>query len=142
MRITQGCFSFLPDLTDEQIRSQVQYALDKGWAVNLEFTGTTRIRATPIGTCGVCRCSICATPPASCPEHWRNAAGSMATFISACRLSIVRMDGNRCASPSSSIVQPMRTGFRLERQEGRRAQYPLHATRPYATDRPEGKRYS
>ena len=26
MRITQGCFSFLPDLTDEQISRQVQYA--------------------------------------------------------------------------------------------------------------------
>ena len=38
MRITQGCFSYLPDLTDEQITRQVQYALDKGWAVNLEFT--------------------------------------------------------------------------------------------------------
>ena len=25
MRITQGCFSFLPDLTDEQISAQVQY---------------------------------------------------------------------------------------------------------------------
>ena len=26
MRITQGCFSFLPDLTDDQILTQVQYA--------------------------------------------------------------------------------------------------------------------
>ena len=38
MRITQGCFSFLPDLTDEQITRQVQYCLEKGWAVNIEFT--------------------------------------------------------------------------------------------------------
>ena len=38
MRVTQGCFSFLPDLTDEQISRQVQYCLDKGWAVNIEFT--------------------------------------------------------------------------------------------------------
>ena len=38
MRITQGCFSFLPDLTDEQISRQVQYCLGKGWAVNIEFT--------------------------------------------------------------------------------------------------------
>jgi ribulose-bisphosphate carboxylase small chain len=29
-----GTFSFLPDLTDEQIRAQVQYCLDQGWAVN------------------------------------------------------------------------------------------------------------
>lgn len=38
MRITQGTFSFLPDLTDEQIARQVQYCIDKGWSVNLEFT--------------------------------------------------------------------------------------------------------
>ena len=30
-RVTQGQFSFLPDLTDKQITAQVQYALDKGW---------------------------------------------------------------------------------------------------------------
>lgn len=38
MRITQGCFSFLPDLTDEQITAQVEYCLSRGWAVSLEFT--------------------------------------------------------------------------------------------------------
>jgi ribulose-bisphosphate carboxylase small chain len=38
MRITQGCFSFLPDLTDPQIAAQVQYCLSRGWAVSLEFT--------------------------------------------------------------------------------------------------------
>ena len=27
MRITQGTFSFLPDLTDEQIEAQIHYAL-------------------------------------------------------------------------------------------------------------------
>ena len=27
MRITQGCFSFLPDLTDDQITAQVQAAV-------------------------------------------------------------------------------------------------------------------
>ena len=32
MRITQGTFSFLPDLTDEQICAQVEYCLGKGWA--------------------------------------------------------------------------------------------------------------
>lgn len=46
MRITQGCFSFLPDLTDEQIRRQVQYCIDQGWAVNLEFTDDPHPRNT------------------------------------------------------------------------------------------------
>ena len=38
MRITQGCFSFLPDLTDEQIFAQVEYCLRNGWAVGFEYT--------------------------------------------------------------------------------------------------------
>jgi len=38
MRITQGCFSFLPDLTDEQISAQVEYCLSKNWAIGVEFT--------------------------------------------------------------------------------------------------------
>ncbi len=38
MRLTQGCFSFLPDLTDEQITAQINYAISKGWAVSVEWT--------------------------------------------------------------------------------------------------------
>ncbi|MBN2630940.1 MAG: ribulose bisphosphate carboxylase small subunit [Rhodobacteraceae bacterium] len=38
MRITQGCFSFLPDLTDDQISAQVEYCLTKGWAVGVEYS--------------------------------------------------------------------------------------------------------
>ena len=38
MRVTQGTFSFLPDLSDEQIEAQVQYALDNGWPISLEHT--------------------------------------------------------------------------------------------------------
>jgi len=38
MRMTQGTFSFLPDLTDKQVRAQVEYALDRGWAVSVEHT--------------------------------------------------------------------------------------------------------
>jgi len=38
MRITQGTFSFLPDLTDDEIRAQVDYALSKGWALSVEYT--------------------------------------------------------------------------------------------------------
>ena len=38
MRITQGCFSFLPDLSKEQIRNQIKYALSKGYAISLEYT--------------------------------------------------------------------------------------------------------
>lgn len=38
MRITQGCFSFLPDLSDEQITAQVEYCLRNEWAIGLEYT--------------------------------------------------------------------------------------------------------
>ena len=38
MRLTQGAFSFLPDLTDAQIVKQVKYAIDKGWAISVEYT--------------------------------------------------------------------------------------------------------
>jgi len=38
MRMTQGTFSFLPDFTDKQVRAQVEYALDRGWAVSVEHT--------------------------------------------------------------------------------------------------------
>ncbi|MCI4660640.1 MAG: ribulose bisphosphate carboxylase small subunit [Neomegalonema sp.] len=38
MRITQGCFSFLPDLDDEQVSRQVEYILGRDWAVSLEYS--------------------------------------------------------------------------------------------------------
>ena len=38
MKLTQGAFSFLPDLTDEQITKQIQYALNNNWAVSVEYT--------------------------------------------------------------------------------------------------------
>jgi ribulose-bisphosphate carboxylase small chain len=46
MRITQGCFSFLPDLTDEQITAQVEYCLRKGWAIGVEYTDDPHPRNT------------------------------------------------------------------------------------------------
>ncbi|CAN0209437.1 unnamed protein product, partial [Ascophyllum nodosum] len=38
MRLTQECFSFLPDLSDERIKNQINYAILKGWAVSVEWT--------------------------------------------------------------------------------------------------------
>jgi len=46
MRITQGTFSYLPDLTDEQVAKQVEYALSKGWAVSIEHTDEPHPRNT------------------------------------------------------------------------------------------------
>ncbi|MGH9121329.1 MAG: ribulose bisphosphate carboxylase small subunit [Acidimicrobiales bacterium] len=38
MHITQGTFSYLPELTDEEIMAQVQYGMDNKWAPSIEFT--------------------------------------------------------------------------------------------------------
>jgi len=46
MRITQGCFSFLPDLTDAQIAAQVQYCIRQGWSLGIEYTDDPHPRNT------------------------------------------------------------------------------------------------
>lgn len=46
MRLTQGAFSFLPDLTDTQISAQIEYALAQGWAVSIETTDDPHPRNT------------------------------------------------------------------------------------------------
>jgi len=46
MRLTQGTFSFLPDLTDEQILKQVEYCLAKGQAIGVEYTDDPHPRNT------------------------------------------------------------------------------------------------
>ncbi len=46
MRITQGTFSFLADLTNEQIARQVQYALAQKWAIGIEYTDDPHPRNT------------------------------------------------------------------------------------------------
>ena len=46
MRLTQGTFSFLPDLSDEQIAKQVKYCLDQGWSIGVEYTDDPHPRNT------------------------------------------------------------------------------------------------
>ena len=38
MRVTQGTFSFLPELSDEEIDAQIRYSLRHGWAMSIEYT--------------------------------------------------------------------------------------------------------
>ena len=42
MRITQGTFSYLPDLTDEEIALQLRYAIGNDWAISVESTSEPR----------------------------------------------------------------------------------------------------
>ena len=45
-RVTQGQFSFLPDLTDAEIVLQVEYGLRKGYAWSVEYTDDPHPRNT------------------------------------------------------------------------------------------------
>lgn len=38
MYLRHGAFSYLPDLTDDEIAAQVRFALDHGWPVSIEHT--------------------------------------------------------------------------------------------------------
>ncbi len=139
MRITQGTFSFLPDLTDEQIAAQVQYCLNNGWAVNLEYTDDPHPRNTYWEMWGI--------PMFDVPD----AAGVMME-LAACRkahagTNYIRMTafdsthGWESVKLSFIVDRPENEpGFALERNErgGRSIAY---TTRAYAADKPEGARY-
>lgn len=138
MRITQGTFSFLPDLTDDQIRKQVQYCLDNGWAVNLEYTDDPHPRNTYWEMWG--------QPMFDVPD----AAGVMFE-LNACRKAhgdiYIRLSafdathGWESVKLSFIVNRPAEEpGFSLERAEveGRNIRYTTHA---YATSSPSGQRY-
>ena len=138
MRLTQGAFSFLPDLTDAQVGSQIEYCLQNGWAVSIEYTDDPHPRNTYWEMFGQPMFDI------------RDAAGIMGE-LQACRktfpehyIKINAFDsslGRESLRLSFIVGRPSKEpGFSLERRElgGRKVQY---TTRSYAVDRPEGERY-
>jgi ribulose-bisphosphate carboxylase small chain len=138
MRITQGTFSFLPDLTDAQINAQIEYALDRGWAISVEHTDDPHPRNTYWEIWGMPMFDL------------RDAAGATAE-VQACRrafpdhyIKLNAFDSSRGWETVrlSFIVQrpDEEPGFGLERQEvaGRSIRY---TTRSYAAERPSGERY-
>ena len=138
MRVTQGQFSFLPDLTDEQITSQIKYALKNNWAVNVEYTDDPHPRNTYWEMWGMPMFDL------------RDPAGIMME-IQDCRktypdqyIRVTAFDSTRgWETPRMSFIvnRPNEEpGFRLVRQEsdGRHIRYTVHS---YATDKPEGQRY-
>jgi ribulose-bisphosphate carboxylase small chain len=46
MRVTQGTFSYLPDLSQDQVERQLAYALSRGWALSVEHTDDPHPRNT------------------------------------------------------------------------------------------------
>lgn len=138
-RVTQGQFSFLPDLTDEQISLQVKYALDNGWAVSIEYTDDPHPRNTYWEMFGM-------------PMFDLKDPAGMLMEVNACRktfpncyIRIMASDATRgVESPKMSFLvnRPEKEpGFRLIREErdGRSQGYTIV---PYSNDMPEGQRYT
>jgi hypothetical protein len=117
--------------------AQVSTRSSSGWAV-ASNTPTIRIRATPTGKCGACRCSTCATPPASCgaermPQGLTRAATSASTRSTRPRLGDDRAVLHR---------QPPETGARLPaRAQEAPAANELHHSL-LRRRQPEGERYA
>ena len=133
MRLTQGTFSFLPDLTDEQIRKQIEYALEQGLGARHRVHGRPASAQHVLGNVGPAdvrparrgrRDAGSARVPAGQPEHYiRINAFDVERGFETVRLSFI-------------VQRPTKEpGFRLERTEeqGRNIRYTLHS---YATDQP------
>jgi ribulose-bisphosphate carboxylase small chain len=138
MRLTQGTFSYLPDFTDEEITAQIQYALDNGWPLSIEYTDDPHPRNTYWEMWGLPMFDLA------------DAAGVMLE-VNACRhahpehyvkLNAYDASYGRQSSMLSFMVQrpDPEPGFRLDRLEwsDRQVRYSSHA---YVTDRPTGERY-
>lgn len=138
MRLTQGTFSFLPDLTDDQITKQINYAISKQWAINIEFTEDPHPRNSYWELWGLPLFDIKDSATVlyeinSCRKQNPNLYVKVNAFdntrgVESCVLSFIV---NRPA------YEP---GFELIRSEdiGRNQKY---CFRSYATVKPEGSRY-
>jgi ribulose-bisphosphate carboxylase small chain len=137
-RLTQGQFSFLPELTDKQITAQIEYALSKNWALGVEYTDDPHPRNTYWEMYGN-------------PMFDLKDASGILKEVNACRktfpnhyIRVTAFDATQGVESvqMSYIVNRPKTepGFGLTRQEigGRQIQYTVHS---YATDKPEGERY-
>jgi ribulose-bisphosphate carboxylase small chain len=138
MRITQGTFSYLPDLTDEEITAQVAYALGKGWPCSIEFTDDPHPRNSYWEMWGLPMFDL--TDPAGVlyevnecrkayPDHYVRLNAYDASY------------GRQTTALSFLVQRPAEEpGFRLDREEtsDRRVRVRIH---PYALDRPQGDRY-
>jgi ribulose-bisphosphate carboxylase small chain len=138
MRVTQGAFSFLPDLSDTQVTAQIDYCLRKGWAVAVEHTDDIHPRNTYWEMFGMPMFDL------------HDAAGVMQE-INACRRThpnrYIRVNafdstlGWETIRLSFIVNRPAdEPGFRLRRieAEGRMQRYSIEA---YATEQPPGRRY-
>lgn len=136
MKVTQGTFSFLPELTDVQIRAQIDYCLKNGWAVSVEHTDDPHPRNTYWEMHG---------QPMFDLEHAHQAMAEIASCRSTFPDHYIRVSafdatrGWESVRLSFLVNRPAsEPGFGLVRQEGASRQI-AYTTRPYATDRPSGR---
>ena len=138
MRVTQGTFSFLPDLTDEQISKQVKYILDNGWAASVEFTDDPHPRNTYWEMWGNPMFDL------------RDPAGVMLE-VNACRKAYPQHYIRVNAFDATNGVESLKLsfivnrpdeepGFSLHRTEGP-GRHMIYTTHAYAAQKPSGSRY-
>lgn len=137
-RITQGQFSFLPDLSDVEVTAQIEYGLKKGFSWSVEYSDDPHPRNTFWEMFGMPMFDL------------RDAAGILME-VNDCRktfprhyIRLVAFDATRgieSIAMSFIVNRPeSEPGFDLLRQEsdGRSMRYTM---RSYASDKPEGERY-
>jgi ribulose-bisphosphate carboxylase small chain len=138
MRLTQGTFSFLPDLTEEEIRLQAEYCLAHGWALGIEYTDDPHPRNTFWEMFGP-------------PDFDQRDAAAILARLDECRrtfphhyIKISAFDNSRgreTVALSFIVHRPAEEpGFQLVRQEGpgRAVRYTVSS---YAANQPSGQRY-
>ena len=138
MRLTQGAFSFLPDLTDEQISKQITYAVKNKWAINIEYTEDPHPRNSYWELWGLPLFDV--QDPANVMYEVNNCRKQHPNLY----IKINAFDNTRGTEScvlSFIINRPQsEPGFALMRSEdvGRNQKYSFHS---YAVDKPEGARY-
>ena len=137
-RITQGQFSFLPELTDVQITAQIKWALKHGWAVSVEYTDDPHPRNTYWEMFGNPMFDL--KDPAGILLEINNCRKTFPNhYIRVMAFNSTR--GGESPAMSFLVNRPKKEpGFGLARQEseGRMIRYTVHS---YATDKAENERY-
>jgi ribulose-bisphosphate carboxylase small chain len=137
-RLTQGQFSFLPDLTDAEIHAQVEYGLRNRYAWSVEYTDDPHPRNTFWEMYGFPMFDL--QDAAGVLEEVRDCRKTFPSHY----VRLVAFDATRGVESirmSFLVNRPaVEPGFGLVRQEaaGRTMRYTV---RPYATERPEAERY-
>jgi ribulose-bisphosphate carboxylase small chain len=140
VKVTQGAFSFLPELTDEQIRLQVLCAIRNGWSVSVEYTDDPHPRNS--------LWEMWRPPHFELPESdvqvFLDEIAEARRELPRAYVKVVAYDralGRQTTALAFIVGRPAyEPGFRLERQErsDRSIRYTIHS---YATDAPAGERY-